>query len=121
MVLRETPPVWRQGFDLYRRRTERDTLGRETAHYAQEPDVRVEAADGLAFQHPRSWNSGGNVGAGEEVRAWGEQPGGSLEACLRTELELAPYDRLDIGGRLWEVRAIQRWPSHRKLMLQRVR
>lgn len=54
MVLRETPPVWRQGFDLYRRRTERDTLGRETAHYAQEPDVRVEAADGLAFQHPRS-------------------------------------------------------------------
>ncbi len=40
---------------------------------------------------------------------------------LRTELELAPYDRLDIGGRLWEVRAIQRWPSHRKLMLQRVR
>ena len=75
MVLRETPPVWRQGFDLYRRRTERDTLGRETAHYAQEPDVRVEAADGLAFQHPRSWNSGGNVGAGEEVRAWGS--GGS--------------------------------------------
>ena len=52
MVLRETPPVWRQGFDLYRRRTERDTLGRETAHYAQEPDVHVEVADGLAFQHP---------------------------------------------------------------------
>ncbi len=90
MVLRETPPVWRQGFDLYRRRTERDTLGRETAHYAQEPDVRVEAADGLAFQHPRSWNSGGNVGAGEEVRAWGEQPGGILEACLRTELNWPP-------------------------------
>ena len=54
MVLRETPPDWRRGFDLYRRRTERDTLGRETAHYAQEPDVRVEAADGLAFQHPRT-------------------------------------------------------------------
>ena len=121
MKLRETPQSWRRGFDLYRRRREQDALGGETAAYPAAPDVRVDERHGLAFQHPKSWNSGGSVGAGEKVLEWGEQPGGILEVCLREALEISPYDRLDVGGELWEVRAVQHWPSHRKMLLQRVR
>lgn len=121
MKRKETPLDWRRAFDLYRRRVERDALGGETASYPDTPDECFDAGHGLAFQHPKSWNSGGSVGAGEKVLEWGEQPGGILEACLRSALEISPYDRLDIGGEIWEVRAVQHWPNHRKLLLQRVR
>lgn len=121
MKLRDTPRSWRRGFSLYRRTVGADSLGNETALYGQDPDLVVEAENGLAFQHPRSWNSGGKVGAGMSVEENGEVPNGILECCLRGDLELSPFDRLDIGGELWEVRSIQHWPNHRKLMLQRVR
>ena len=121
MTLRDTPRSWRRGFSLYRRTVGADSLGNETALYGQDPDLVVEAENGLAFQHPRRWNSGGKVGAGMSVEENGEVPNGILECCLRGDLELSPFDRLDIGGELWEVRSIQHWPHHRKLMLQRVR
>lgn len=121
MTLRDTPKGWRRGFSLYRRATGQDSLGNETALYGETPDLVVEAEDGLAFQNPRSWNSGGKVGAAVEVTENGEVPSGILECCLRSDLEIAAFDRLDIGGELWEVRSIQHWPSHRRLVLQRVR
>lgn len=62
MKLRETPAPWRQGFALYRRRTGADSLGNETACYQMDaPDLTVPDGEGLAFQSPRSWNSGGRV------------------------------------------------------------
>ena len=82
---------------------------------------RVEAADGLAFQHPRSWNSGGKRGRGRRGAGLGRTARRNSGGLPAHRAGTGPYDRLDIGGRLWEVRAIQRWPSHRKLMLQRVR
>ena len=121
MILRDTPKGWRRGFSLYRRATGQDSLGNETALYGETPDLVVEAEDGLAFQNPRSWNSGGKVGAAVEVTENGEVPSGILECCLRSELEIAPFDRLETAGELWEVRSIQHWPSHRRLVLQRVR
>ena len=121
MTLRDTPKSWRRGFSLYRRATGQDSLGNETALYGETPDLVVEAEDSLAFQNPRSWNSGGKVGAAVEVTENGEVPSGILECCLRSDLEIAAFDRLDIGGELWEVRSIQHWPSHRRLVLQRVR
>lgn len=122
MTLRETPVPWRRGFKLYRRKTGQDSLGNETAFYEMDaPDLAAEDQDGLAFQSPRSWNSGGRVGAGAEVTENGEVPNGILECCLRGGLEIAPFDRLEVAGELWEVRSVQRWPSHRRLVLQRVR
>lgn len=121
MTLRDTPKGWRRGFRLYRRTTGADSLGNETAVYAQTPDLVVEAEDGLAFQSPRSWNSGGKVGTAVKVADNGEVPNGILECCLRGDLEISTFDRLEIDGELWEVRSVQHWPSHRKLVLQRVR
>lgn len=121
MKLRDTPSSWRRGFSLYRRTAGLDGLGNETALYGQEPDLVVEAPDGLAFQNPRSWNSGGKVGAGMKTEENGEVPNGILECCLRGDLEISAFDRLEIDGELWEVRSIQHWPSHRRLVLQRVR
>lgn len=122
MRLRDTPRDWRRGFALYRRTTGTDSLGNETAVYSRQgPDLVVEAQDGLAFQSPRSWNSGGKVGTAVTVEDNGEVPNGILECCLRSDLEISPFDRLEIDGELWEVRSIQHWPSHRKLILQRVR
>lgn len=122
MKLRETPAPWRQGFALYRRRTGADSLGNETACYQMDaPDLTVPDGEGLAFQSPRSWNSGGRVSGGAALEINGEVPSGILECCLRSELEIAPFDRLETAGELWEVRSIQHWPSHRGLVLQRVR
>lgn len=121
MKLRDTPSSWRRGFSLYRRTAGVDSLGNETTLYGQDPDLVVEARDGLAFQNPRSWNSGGKVGAGMSVEENGEVPNGILECCLRSDLEISAFDRLEIDGELWEVRSIQHWPSHRRLVLQRVR
>ncbi len=122
MKLRETPSPWRRGFKLYRRRTGTDSLGNETACYQMDaPDLTVADGEGLAFQSPRSWNSGGTVSAGVELEAGGEVPRGILECCLRSELEISPFDRLETAGELWEVRSVQHWPSHRRLVLQRVR
>lgn len=122
MKWRDTPLAWRRGFGLYRRTTGTDSLGNETAVYSQQgPDLVVEAENGLAFQNPRSWNSGGRVGAAVEVAENGEVPNGILECCLRSDLEISAFDRLEIDGELWEVRSIQHWPNHRRLVLQRVR
>ncbi len=50
----------------------------------------------------------------------GEQYAGVLEACLRRELELTEFDRLEVDGMLYEVRLLRRWPNHREILLQRV-
>lgn len=119
----ETPIPWRQGFVLYRRRTGTDSLGNETAVYDMDaPDAEFSDQQGLDFQRPRGWNSSGSLGkAGSRVEERGEVPGGVLEAYLIGGPEIAPFDRLEAAGELWEVRDIHRWPAHRELLLQRVK
>lgn len=46
MVLRETPPGWRRGFDLYRRRTERAMLGLGLRRVYSSPDGYESAGEG---------------------------------------------------------------------------
>lgn len=123
MSLKETPALWRQGFKLYRRRTGEDSLGNETAFYDMTtPDETVQAGAGISFQAPRGWNSTGNVGkSGCRVEENGEVAGGVLEGCLKGDLVVNPFDRLEVEGQLWEVRAVHRWPGHRQLLMQRVR
>lgn len=122
MKLRDTPAEWRRGFKLYRRKTKFDALGNEVAYYDTEPDLEVADAEGVDFQSPQSWNSAGNVGkTGHHVALHGEAVGGVLEGYFRARPVIAPYDRLEIDGEVWEVRATRRWPGHRQLLLQRVR
>lgn len=123
MSLKETPAAWRQGFKLYRRRAGTDSLGNETALYDMTaPDAEAEAAEGICVQYPRGWNSSGSVGkTGSRVEERGEVPGGVLEGWVKGELVIAPFDRLEVDGGLWEVRAVHRWPGHRQLLMQRVR
>ncbi len=123
MTVRDTPTAWRQGFSLYRRRQGTDSLGNETAWYDMDaPDAVISAEEGLDFQYPRAWNTSGHVGtAGASVAEMGETSGGVLEGYLKGELELAAFDRLEVDGALWEVRAIRRWPEHRELLLQRIK
>ncbi|MBR1780544.1 MAG: hypothetical protein IJ751_03975 [Oscillospiraceae bacterium] len=118
MTLSPTPARWTRPFALYRRRTGLDSLGNETARYDMSaPDATGE----MDFQQPKSWNTAGRVGSGgAQVDETGERSGGILEGYLRSALAVAAFDRLQLDGALYEVRAIHIWPSHRKLMLQRV-
>ena len=123
MNRKETPAAWRQGFKLYRRRKGNDSLGNVTAVYDMTaPDAEVDAPEGICFQYPRGWNTGGTIGGrGDRVEERGEVPGGVLEGWLKSELAVSRFDRLEVAGELWEVRAVHRWPGHRQLLMQRVR
>lgn len=122
MTLLDTPIPWRKGFKLYRRRTKYDSLGNEVAWYEGQPDLEVADHEGVNFQSPQSWNPSGNVGKTGHRRALeGEVVGGVLEGYFRARPVINPYDRLEIDGEVWEVRATRRWPGHRQLLLQRVR
>ena len=124
MTLKETPGEWRWGFKLYRRKTGQDSLGNETAVYDMDaPDEVVPAEKGMDFQRPRSWNTAGSLTSGARVEPWGEATGGVLEGFLhtRTDLDIREFDRVEVEGTLCEVKSVHHWPSHRKLMLQRIR
>ncbi len=118
MKFRETPYLWQQTALRYRRRTGRDALGNETAVYD------MAHSDGTvvgSFQFPQGWNPSGKVGSsGVQVGLDGEQGGGVLEGFVRSEVELALFDRLKLGEEVWEVRAIHPWPQHRRLLLHRI-
>lgn len=117
-----TPPKWRRGFQLYRRRTGTDSLGNEMAFYDMEqPDAEVSPENGVSFQRPRAWNPSGKLSsAGAQVVEYGEVMGGVMGCYLRDDLAVAEYDRIAVDGLLYEVRSIQTWPGHRKLLLQRL-
>lgn len=125
MMTQTTPALWRQGYTLHRRRSGTDSLGDETAYYDMElPDLTVAdgAEEGICFQPRRSWISSGTLdSAGATVAEYGQRSNGVLEGVLYAGVELAPFDRLVIGGELYELRTVQHWPRHRYLLLQRVK
>lgn len=118
-----SPPSWRTGFQLYRRRRGTDRLGNPTAEYDMEhPDVVRPQAEGMHLQVPRSWNSGGRLDSvGARLEEWGETAGGVLEGFLFEELEVAAFDRFAVEEAIYEVCSVHRWPGHRLLMLQRIK
>ncbi len=122
MLTRETPLCWRRGFSLYRRRLEQDAYGEEKAVYPETPDVTAEdgTEEGICFQYVQAWQSSGRLTSGWKSGEQGEQPSGVLEGRLFSDLEIAPFDRLRIGEGLYEVRSVQQWPGHRKLLAQQI-
>lgn len=122
MLRRETPLAWRRGFALYRRRLETDALGEQRAVYPEEPDYTAEdgTAEGICFQYIQSWQNSGRLTSGWMPREQGEMPVGILEGRLFSDLAIAPFDRLRVGDALYEVRSVQRWQNHRKLLAQQI-
>lgn len=124
MLTRETPLSWRQGFSLYRRRLSEDSLGNPVASYdLDHPDYTAQAgtAEGISWQTLRSWQSSGRLNSGDRQAEQGEIASGVLEGCLFSALVVSTFDRIRLeDGGLYEIRAIQRWPSYRKLLAQRI-
>lgn len=124
MLSRETPLGWRRGFSLYRRRLTSDSLGNPVATYDLEhPDYVAQdgTAEGISWQSLRSWQSSGRLTSGDSQGEQGEVASGVLEGCLFSALVISTFDRIRLeDGSLYEIRAIQRWPSHRKLLAQRI-
>ncbi|MCD8384584.1 MAG: hypothetical protein LUC39_06455 [Clostridiales bacterium] len=123
MLSRQTPLAWRRGFSLYRRSLETDSMGDPVAVYhMDEPDFTAEdgTEDGICWQSVQSWQSGGRLTSGLSRKEPGESSTGAVEGCLFTDLELSPGDRLTIGEGLYEVRSLQQWPGHRKVLAQRI-
>lgn len=124
MLTRSTPLAWRQGFTLHRRSQTTDCYGDPVDRYDMEhPDFTAQdgTADGICWQHTRSWQSSGTLRSGVKREVQGERSDDVLEGVLYGDLALNVFDRLVVGGILYELRGIQRWPSYRKLQLQRLR
>ena len=124
MLSRQTPLGWRRGFSLYRRKLTSDSLGNPVASYDLEhPDyvARDGTAEGISWQSLRSWQSSGRLTSGGSQGEQGEAVSGVLEGCLFSALVISTFDRIRLeDGALYEIRAIQRWPSYRKLLAQRI-
>ena len=122
MLSRETPLAWRRGFSLYRRRLEPDAYGEEKSVYPPIPDFTAAdgTEEGICFQYVQAWQSSGRLTSGWRPGEQGETPSGVLEGRLFSDLEIAPFDRLEVNGGLYEVRAVQQWPGHRKLLAQQI-
>lgn len=123
MLTKQTPLAWREGFSLYRRRLETDSMGDPRGVYDMEtPDFVAQSGteDGICWQNVQSWRSSGRLTTGYSQQEMGELPNGVLEGCIFSDLELAPFDRLLIREELYEIRNIQHWPGHRKLQIQQI-
>ena len=124
MLTRTTPLAWRGGFTLHRRRQTADSYGDPVPVYDMEhPDFTAQDGTeaGICWQHVRTWQSSGALRSGAQVEEYGERCGGVLEGVLYGDLELDVFDRLVVDGVVYELRAVQGWPGHRKLQLQRLR
>lgn len=123
MLKRTTPASWRQGFTLHRRRMGTDDYGDPVAVYDMEhPDLTVAdgAAEGICWQSVRTWQSAGSLSYGGRVQPNGEEIGGVLQGVVYGDWAAEVFDRLVIGGAVYELRAIQHWPGHRLFQLQRI-
>lgn len=123
MLTHTTPPAWRKGYTLHRRRTRLDSLGETQVFYDMEhPDLTVldGTENAVCWQDIRVWRNGNPVSSGDFITLNGELPLTVLQGALFSPLTLSVFDRLVIDGEVYELRKIQRWSDYRWLQLQRV-
>lgn len=123
MLTGKTPAAWRKGYSLCRRRLVTDRYGESVPVYDYEnPDCTVPDGDaeGVSFQSVQAWQSSGKTSGGTNRLSSGEQPAGAVQAVYWGKAELAPYDRLLALDGCYEVKSVQRWPSYRLLLLDRL-
>lgn len=124
MQLRKAPVQWRSGFALHRKRLERDSLGESRRVYDMEhPDLLIQDGDerSISWQAVRSWQSSGRLSSGEQLREYGYQNVATLQGVCRWALETDCGDRFVLHDGVYELKQIQQWPSHRLLLLERVK
>ena len=113
----------RSGYSIYRRRLERDEFGEWAAVFDLEhPDAAVEAdsPDAVCWQGSGQNRSRGELRSGAAQEEQGERSREVLQGALFSDLALSQWDRLRIGGALYELREIQQWPSYRMLYVQKL-
>jgi hypothetical protein len=88
----------------------------------EHPDFTAQdaTAEGICWQSVQSWQTSGHTTSGWKRQQPGELPSGVLEGRIFSDLEIAPFDRIRLKEGLYEVRSVQRWPRHRKLLLQQI-
>ena len=124
MLSREPPLHWRRGFSLHRRRLSEGADGETQISYDMDhADFTAEdgTEQGICWQSVQSWQqSRGRLTASWKRGAQGELPAGVVEGRLCYALEVEPFDRVRLSDGLYEVRSVQCWPSHRRLLMQQI-
>lgn len=116
-----TPVKWRQGYALHRRRARLDGLGEVQTWYDMDtPDavVRDGEENGICWQEVGSWQEDGRIVSGGRQEKLGERMQVTVQGALFGDLQVEVFDRFVIGGEVYELRRIQRWPSYRMLQLK---
>ena len=123
MLRRQPPRAWRQGFALHRRRLVTDEAGEPMAVYDMtHPDFTAPAGSDTAvcWQSLQGWQSGGHLTGRWRQHRQGEEPSGVLEGRLTYPLMIAPFDRVVLEDGVYEVRSVQHWPGHRRVLLLQI-
>lgn len=113
----------RRGWQLHRRGVGTDALGEAVNVYDMDhPDAVVTEGDesAVCWQVSGQGRSRGRLSSGAVQEEQGERYQEVLQGALFSELSLSVGDRLVIGGAVYELREVQRWPSHRMLYAQRL-
>lgn len=122
--MRGAPAQWRKGFSVHKRRLEADAFGEMQVVYDME-HADFTAEDGseqaICWQWVQSWQRSGQLSSGLRQRTYGERQVEVLQGVCRYELEADCGDRFVVGEGVYELRAMQRWPSHTLLQLERVK
>lgn len=114
-ILFDRPATWGKAWALYRRQTETDSYGDPVAVYGMDtPDYTAEADSTGAV----AWQAEGGAA---NVSEPGEQVTATATGRIYdTSLEIAPFDRVQFDGAVWEVRTVEQWQNHRKVGVVRV-
>lgn len=114
MELMTTPLSWRKDWKLYRSTVHVDERGNERRRYSEEPDYvgKAGTASGVCWQiHSAEW----------ALREFGEKAAGGATFDLFSGVEIAPFDRCEFGGHLWEVRSVLPRSNHTNVGMVEVR
>jgi hypothetical protein len=114
-ILFDRPPAWGKAWSLYGRRMGTDSCGDPIAAYNMEtPDYSASAGSSGAV----AWQVSEGTAA---VTESGEQISATATGCIYDpSLAIVPFDRVQFDGAVWEVRAVDQWPSYRKVTVVRL-
>lgn len=110
-----TPLKWRKDWKLYRSQPVTDSRGNVSRKWDTDtPDFigKAGTASGVCWQvKSAEW----------AMKELGEKATGAATFDLFLDLPIAPFDRCDFGGHIWEVRAVLPRSNHRHIQLVEVR
>lgn len=121
MLKKVTPVKWRQGYAVHRRKKRLDSLGEVQVWYDMDtPDEMIADGDenGVCWQEVGSWREDSVMTSGSRIGRHGEGERSAIQGVLYGSLEVMPFDRFVIRGKVYELRRVQEWQNHRMLTLK---